>query len=526
MAENRILSPAQDEEAELEAAAEWLARSPRLAKLLRYIGEKYFRGEIDQLKEYNIATEVFARPANYFNAGDDAIARVEIHRLRKRLKEFYESEGRNHRVQVCIPPGTYVPVFRRRTTLPEEPSRQEPINQSEGPQKKTEPAQAPHPAQSSPNRDRGIWPYVMAASLAVALIIVAVQLYRSRKLVTTGTSALQVQHQPKAANAPLTPVAAATVPLRLMAGYNGAPHVDSSGHEWGPDRYFEGGRSLLRGMAFAGRTNRPVLFQQWRNGEFSYNIPLKPGVYELHLYFVESSYGPGLEETDRDDTFSVHINDAPVLGGFDIESDALGANIADERVFKDVHPASDGKLHIAFQGEKGLPILNAIELLPGIPNKQIPIRLTTQSTSFVDHAGQFWRADDYYLDGLVSPQPHPVSGTSDPSMFANERFGHFTYAIPVDVHGQYTVTLHFAEFYFGPQAPGGGGIGSRIFNVMCNGVLLLDHFDIFKEAGSFHALTKTFYHVMPTAQGKLNLTFEPVANNATISGIEVLDESH
>jgi hypothetical protein len=87
------------------------------------------------------------------------------------------------------------------------------------------------------------------------------------------------------------------------------------------------------------------------------------------------------------------------------------------------------------------------------------------------------------------------------------------------------VILHFAEFYFGPQAPGSGGVGSRLFNVMCNGTMLLDHFDVFKETGSRHAIGKTFYHIRPTAQGKLNLTFEPVVNNATISGIEVLDES-
>ncbi len=86
--------------------------------------------------------------------------------------------------------------------------------------------------------------------------------------------------------------------------------------------------------------------------------------------------------------------------------------------------------------------------------------------------------------------------------------------------------LHFAEFYFGPQAPGSGGIGNRLFNVMCNGVMLLDHFDIFKEAGSLHTISKTFYHLKPTAQGKLNLTFEPVVNNATVSAIEVIDESH
>ena len=60
---------------------------------------------------------------------------------------------------------------------------------------------------------------------------------------------------------------------------------------------------------------------------------------------------------------------------------------------------------------------------------------------------------------------------------------------------------------------------------MCNGQTMLDNFDIFKEAGSFHELSMTFHHMSPSAQGKLNLTFEPVVNNATVSGIEVIDES-
>jgi hypothetical protein len=108
---------------------------------------------------------------------------------------------------------------------------------------------------------------------------------------------------------------------------------------------------------------------------------------------------------------------------------------------------------------------------------------------------------------------------------ASERYGNFTYAVPVDTRDHYTLILHFAEFYFGPQVSGVGGVGSRVFRVMCNGQTLLDNFDIFKEDGNLHAITKTFYHLKPSAQGKLNLTFEPVINNATVSGIEVLDES-
>ena len=45
------------------------------------------------------------------------------------------------------------------------------------------------------------------------------------------------------------------------------------------------------------------------------------------------------------------------------------------------------------------------------------------------------------------------------------------------------------------------------------------------EAGNLRVITKTFEHIQPSAFGKINLTFEPVINNATVSGIEILDES-
>jgi hypothetical protein len=80
-----------------------------------------------------------------------------------------------------------------------------------------------------------------------------------------------------------------------------------------------------------------------------YDIPLRPGVYEVHLYFVASD--PAGEKLS---TFSVDINGVPVLQRFDVNSDALGDNIADERVFRDVSPAKDGILHLRFaSGTRG-----------------------------------------------------------------------------------------------------------------------------------------------------------------------------
>jgi len=163
-----------------------------------------------------------------------------------------------------------------------------------------------------------------------------------------------------------------------------------------------------------------------------------------------------------------------------------------------------------------------LEVLPSSSPAQLPIRLIMQTMPFTDRKGQIWNPDNYFLNGHLSNQTHPLVDSPDPDLFSEERFGHFTYALPVDMRGTYTLVLHFAEFYFTSAT---SGIHGRVFKVMCNGQTLLDNFDVFKEAGSLHEVTKTFRHLKPSAQGKLNITFEPIINNATVSGIEVLDES-
>ena len=237
------------------------------------------------------------------------------------------------------------------------------------------------------------------------------------------------------------------------------------------------------------------------------------------MFFVSSDYYENVS------AFNVAINGNYVLSGFDVNSDAMGYYVADERVFRDISPASDGMIHISFTNENAVPEVSGIEVLPGTPHKELPIRLVMQPTPYTDHLGQVWHPDNYYTHGKLSLDRQSVTGTPDPDLFAAERYGHFAYAIPVDSRGRYTLALHFAEFNFGPKSRAGGGIGSRVFRVTCNGSTLLDDFDIYKEAGDHHAITMTFYHLKPSAQGKINLTFEPISNYATVSGIEVLDES-
>ena len=493
---------------ELERAIELLGRSTRPGRLLGFVGAKFLQQQEDQLTEFNIATEVFGRSAKNFDPTQDAVVRVEAHRLRKKLREIYDRPDGSHGLQISLPAGTYVPKFVLASELQQEevPGVEDSLPISTNADR-TEGAGASHSFRK----------WALYAASIVGLICIAVlgfaMMDRSRTTAVTEPDARA--EQPEVAQNPQA------TEVHVMAGYNGSEVIDSSGVRWTRDRFFSGGGAWQRDGAFVRGTSRPFLFANWRNGEFGYDVPLKAGTYELRLFFV-SPFRVGDEKLS---SFDVTLNGQPLLSAYDVNISAHGVDVADEKVFRDVAPDEDGFVRLKFTSQMGPPSLNALQIIPGVPGKLKPIRIITQATSFVDHKGQRWRADDYYLNGSRSTERSKVSGTDDPELFGEERFGHFSYAIPVDVRGRYTVVLHFAEFYFGPQLQGGGGVGSRVFHVFCNGQTLLRDFDIYKEGGSLRVVSKTFSNIRPSAQGKINLTFEPVVNNATISGIEILDES-
>ena len=93
------------------------AHAPSLAQFLSYICSKCFDGEASQIKEYSIAVEALGRTPD-FDQKRDSIVRVEAHRLRKRLRQYYDEEGASHPIQIVIPAGQYVPQFVWREDAP------------------------------------------------------------------------------------------------------------------------------------------------------------------------------------------------------------------------------------------------------------------------------------------------------------------------------------------------------------------------------------------------------------------------
>ena len=87
--------------------------SESLCKLLRYLAKHALDHPGSPIKEYQIATEVFGRSAD-FDPQLDSMVRVQAGRLRGKLSEYYNSDGAEDSVVVELPKGTYVLSFHPR----------------------------------------------------------------------------------------------------------------------------------------------------------------------------------------------------------------------------------------------------------------------------------------------------------------------------------------------------------------------------------------------------------------------------
>jgi hypothetical protein len=144
--------PLQSEMSKALEHLEIVCRSPsfissrRCQEFLRYIVLEAVHGRGEQIKERNIAREVFGK-GDDFEPGEFSLVRVKASELRKRLSDFYQTAPADS-IRIELPPGSYVP---RVHTQPEEPP----------PSAETAPAPA-----SSPSLDRRRFTWLAGAAAA------------------------------------------------------------------------------------------------------------------------------------------------------------------------------------------------------------------------------------------------------------------------------------------------------------------------------------------------------------------------
>ncbi len=136
--------------------------SESLCKLLRYLAAHSLDHPGSPVKEYQIATEVFGRPADFDPQSDSAI-RVQAGRLRAKLAEYYAGEGAGDPIVVELPRGSYALLFHERT------DEVAPVVSSAG-------ISEPRTIAATPRPSRWAVAFAIAAVLLVASLVVIADL--------------------------------------------------------------------------------------------------------------------------------------------------------------------------------------------------------------------------------------------------------------------------------------------------------------------------------------------------------------
>ncbi len=517
-----------EQRAELRSVLESapFARAPKLAHLLSYLCEKLFSGHAAQIKEYSIGVEVFGRGES-FDQNSDSIVRVEANRLRKRLADYYSTEGLSHRLRITIPVGQYIPEFELAPAPPSPGTAFAPGSTAPGTTPQAVLSHPEFPAAAPVQRPFRIPGPRLRLLIPAALLFLAALAF---VFYYGGSTHRRDRDSSDAGPANTAPVAVADSPfgpppgdeVRILAGATRS-FVDHAGKLWSADTWATGGTAVKGPPQHIWRTLDPDFYRTSRQGQFQYDIPLKKGIYELRLHFAETTFGPESTGAGGEGSriINVRANGATLLSGFDIAADAGASRTADVKVFADVEPAPDGKLHLDFAGQDGRPAeLSAIEVTPGVRGELKPIRILARQSPYYSNDSHWWSPDDYFEGGQIAAYPTPVTGTDDPELYQTERWGNFSYAIPV-APGKYSLWLHFAARH--PESIQGGP-EVHVFNVFCNGKALLEQFDLPAQAKQSDTVVRKFSGLSPNAQGKLLLSFVPVEGYASVAGIEVLPQ--
>jgi hypothetical protein len=101
-----------------------LGRSPLMQRLFDFLLDRTLAGRAP--KEIEVAVDAFGKGAD-FDVSQDAMVRVYIHKLRRKLEEFYEGAGAGEPVRLSIPKGEYRFVVDAADAPPAQGSAADPL---------------------------------------------------------------------------------------------------------------------------------------------------------------------------------------------------------------------------------------------------------------------------------------------------------------------------------------------------------------------------------------------------------------
>ena len=210
---SRLMPEPRAVRAELERilASAPFAGSHRGQRFLRYVVENSFEEAHESLKEYAIAVEVFERDPSY-DPAIDATVRVEAGRLRARLREYYDEQGRNDSLVIEIPKGGYRATFVEREVSGSAPAPADPQRLA-AEALQTPPLAPKIPA--APAQAPGILRRMLRWEVAAAFVLCAF----------LGWALLGHNQHPRSAASAKTPIVLAVLPFSNQTGSDANTYV-------------------------------------------------------------------------------------------------------------------------------------------------------------------------------------------------------------------------------------------------------------------------------------------------------------
>lgn len=111
MPEASFASPVGQEALRAVLRSRGFAGAARRRELLEYLFNETLAGRGDALKEFNIGVAVYGRDPATYDTRLDPTVRIDIARLRSKLKEYYAAEGQNDSIRIELPKGSYAVIL-------------------------------------------------------------------------------------------------------------------------------------------------------------------------------------------------------------------------------------------------------------------------------------------------------------------------------------------------------------------------------------------------------------------------------
>jgi hypothetical protein len=143
--------------------------------------------------------------------------------------------------------------------------------------------------------------------------------------------------------------------------------------------------------------------------------------------------------------------------------------------------------------------------------RQVVFAVNAGGPGYTAGDGTVYQVDTQYSGGATFTTSASIAGTADDRLYQSERYGNFSYSIPVS-NGAYVVTLKFAEIYWAE-------VGQRVFDVLIEGREVISNLDLIAQGGRYTAYDVAISVMV--SDGVLNIVFRPVKHNAQVSAIIV-----